>query len=181
MFPIIKIVLCYIQAKMMVWQYGETLENFPQITYRTWMTGQIKKRQEGVKYFIIKILHKDKHAVNYQVCFLSTHGYLLGKKTWAWFVYFWRNFPVFCQLPTGCCAWRSLGGSPEGFEEASRNDGPDMKENNRARQGAQSWAALPQTFPPQRHHCQQPHVWREKIMEIMDLPAYCPGYFKSCS
>lgn len=64
MFPAIKVVLCYIQAKTMLWQCGETLENSPQISYRNWMTGQIKKRQEGVKYFIFKILHEDKHVVN---------------------------------------------------------------------------------------------------------------------
>lgn len=64
MFPAIKVVLRYIQAKTMLCLCGETLENSPQISYRNWMTGQIKKRQEGVKYFILKILHKDKHAVN---------------------------------------------------------------------------------------------------------------------
>lgn len=52
MFPAIKVVLRYIQAKTTLWQRGETLENVPQTSYRNWMTGQIKKWQEGVKYFI---------------------------------------------------------------------------------------------------------------------------------
>lgn len=34
MFPAIKVVLRYIQAKNTLWQCGETLENSPQISYR---------------------------------------------------------------------------------------------------------------------------------------------------
>lgn len=70
----------------------------------------------------------------------------------------WQNFPVFCQFSTGRCAQSSLGGSPEIFEEAFRNDEPDMEEcsmNDSARQQAQSWAFLLKTFPPQRHNFEQ--------------------------
>lgn len=64
MFSAIKLVLHYSQAKTMLWQCGETLENSLEISYRNCMTGQIKVRQEGVKYFNLRVLHKDKHTVN---------------------------------------------------------------------------------------------------------------------
>lgn len=88
----------------------------------------------------------------------------------------WQNFPVFCQLPTGCCAWSSLGGSPEGFEEAFRNDEPDMEETGRARQRAQTGHLFCKHFHPKGIILSGHMDGVRKLWRSMDLPAWCPGY-----
>lgn len=99
------------------------------------------------------------------------------KRQGGWVVYY---LPVFCQFSAGRCVWNILGGSPEVFEEAFRNDEPDTMEccqNDNVRQQAQSWAFLLKAFQPQR--CDMYEVTTLKLS--VDLPASRLGHFKSCS